>query len=82
MMHVTICTREDYATQAKLLEAFAVMGVYPEDEFDMEVPLPTGFLRFRLGTEFFDVFSDAWVVDLQGSDELVKRVLAVLAEAS
>jgi hypothetical protein len=81
-MHITICLRDDYATQAKLLQAFAVIGAYPEDEFDMEVPLPTGFLRFRVGTELFEVFSDAWVVDLQGSDELVKRMLAVLAEAS
>lgn len=81
-MNVDICPREDYATQTALLEAFAQLGAYPEDDFEMEVPLPVGLLRFRAGTEVFTVFVDAWQVDLQGSDELVKQVLALLAHAS
>ncbi|MCE9567888.1 MAG: hypothetical protein K8U57_38300 [Planctomycetes bacterium] len=80
-MRVDICPREDYATQAALLEAFAQLGAFPEDEFDMEVPLPTGLLRFRMGIDIFTVFVDAWDIDLEGSDELVKRVLAAMADA-
>ncbi|MBA4190385.1 MAG: hypothetical protein C0467_20550 [Planctomycetaceae bacterium] len=78
-MRVDICSREDYTTQAALFEAFAQVGAYPEDDFEMEVPLPTGFMRFRVGTEILTVFSDAWNVDLEGSDEVVKRVLAAMA---
>lgn len=81
-MRADICPREDYPTQAALLEAFAQIGAYPEDDFEMEVPLPTGLLRFRVGTEFLTVFVDTWSVDLEGSDELVKQVLAVLGGAS
>jgi len=80
-MRVDICSREDYATQAALLQAFARIGAFPEDEFDMEVPLPTGLLRFRVGTDTFTVFVDAWDIDLEGSDELMKQVLAVMADA-
>jgi len=80
-MRVDICSRDDYATQAAFLEALAQVGACPEDEFDMEVPFPTGLLRFRVGAEIFTVFVDAWNVDLHGSDELVKRVLASMADA-
>ena len=81
-MRVDICPREDYPTQAALLEAFAQIGAYSEDDFEIEVPLPTGLLRFRVGSEFLTVFVDSWNVDLEGSDELVKQVLAALAHAS
>ena len=81
-MRAAICAREDYETQGRLLEALARAGAHPEDDFDLEVPLPSGFLRFRVGAELFDVFSDAWVVELHGPDELVKHLLAVMAEAA
>jgi hypothetical protein len=80
-MRVDLCAREDYPTQAKLLEAFAVIGAYPDDDRELEVPLPCGLLRFRVGSRFLTVFSDAWAVDLEGPDELVNRVLAELREA-
>jgi hypothetical protein len=74
-MRTDICPREDYATQTALLEALGQIGAFPDDDFELEVPLPTGLLRFRVGTEFLTVFSDAWAVDLEGPDELVRRVL-------
>ena len=80
-MRVDLCPREDLATQAALLEAFGQVGAYPEDDFELEVPLPTGLLRFRVGTEFLTVFVDAWAVDLEGPDELVQRVLAAMPAA-
>ncbi len=80
-MRTDVCPRDDYDTQAKLLEAFAAVGAYPDDDYELEVPLPTGLLRFRAGTEFLTVFVDPWAVDLEGPDELVKRVLAELSGA-
>jgi hypothetical protein len=74
-MRVDVCPREDYATQAALLEALATAGAHPDDDFDLEVPLPTGLLRFRAGAETLTVFADAWAVDLEGPDALVCRVL-------
>lgn len=73
-MRIDLCQRDDYATQAALLEAFGRVGAYPEDDFDLSVPLPTGLLRFRVGTDFLTVFADAWAIDLEGPDELVRRV--------
>jgi hypothetical protein len=75
-MQADICVREDFAAQTALLEAFARIGAYPDDDFELEVPLPTGLLRFRAGTEFLTVLVDAWGVDLEGPDALVRRVLA------
>jgi hypothetical protein len=77
-MQADICVREDFAAQTALLEAFARIGAYPDDDFELEVPLPTGLLRFRVGTDFLTVLVDAWGVDLEGPDALVRRVLAEL----
>jgi hypothetical protein len=74
-VRVDVCPREDYATQAALLEALAAAGAHPDDDFDLEVPLPTGLLRFRAGTDILTVLADAWAVDLEGPDGLVRRVL-------
>jgi hypothetical protein len=73
-----ICAREDGATQTALLEALAAVGAVPEDDSLQEVPFPTGLSRFRVGVEGLTVFVDAWLVDLEGPDELVRRVLAEL----
>ena len=75
-MRIDICARDDYATQGAFLEALARVGAFPDEDFDLEVPLPSGFLQFRVGTEFLTLFADAWVVMLEGPDELVQRVLA------
>jgi hypothetical protein len=74
-MRTDICAREDIETQTALLEALGSVGAAPEDDLP-DVPLPTGLLRFRTGHEILTVFSDTWGVDLEGSDELVKRVVA------
>ena len=79
-MRIDICASDDYATQSALLEALSRVGAYPDEDFDLEVPMPQGFNQFRLGTEFLTVFADAWIVNLEGPDELVERVLAELRE--
>jgi hypothetical protein len=78
-MRTDIGPREDDAAQTALLEALAAVGAAPEDDSALDVPLPTGLHRFRAGTEVLTVFVDAWLVDLEGPDELVKRVLESMA---
>ena len=79
-MRTDICAREDIEAQTALLVALGSVGASPEDDLP-DVPLPTGLLRFRAGHEVLTVFSDAWGVDLEGPDELVKHVVAEMGAA-
>lgn len=81
-MRTDICPRDDYQTQSRFLEALAAVGAYPDDDYELEVPLPTGLMRFRVGTDILTVLVDAWAVDLEGPDELVRRVLAHMGGAA
>lgn len=74
-MRTDICAREDVDTQAALLEALAAVGAMPDDDVGLEVPLPIGLHRFTAPEGALTVFADAWGVDLEGSDELTRRVL-------
>jgi hypothetical protein len=78
-MRTDICAREDLATQTALLEALSEIGAAPEDDSPQEVPFPTGLSRFRLGPDVLTVFADTWLVDLEGPDDAVKRVLELMA---
>ena len=78
-MRTDICAREDVATQVELLEALAAIGAAPDGDSPLDVPFPTGLSRFHVGSEALTVFADAWLVDLEGPDETVKRVLELMA---
>jgi hypothetical protein len=77
-MGVNICYTDDLATQTALLDALAAVGARPDDDAQLDVPLSIGLRRFRVGFETLSVFVDTWCVDLEGPDELVRGVLAVL----
>ncbi len=79
-MRTDICPREDEATQAALFAALAELGASSDDDSPLEVPFSTGLHRFRAGFETLTVFVDAWLVDLEGPDELVRRVLQQLSK--
>jgi hypothetical protein len=79
-MRTDICACEDLDAQTALLEALASVGAAPEDDLP-DVPLPSGLLRFRAGHEVLTVFTDTWGVDLEGPDELVRRVVAEMSAA-
>ncbi|MCS6866273.1 MAG: hypothetical protein RMJ56_09490 [Gemmataceae bacterium] len=81
IMRVDICTREDEATQLALLDALATLGARAEADSPLEVPLPHGLHRFNVGFDTLTVFADAWLVDLEGPDELVNKVLELIAAA-
>jgi hypothetical protein len=77
-MRTDISAREDVETQAALLEALASVGAVPDDDTALEVPLPIGLHRFTAPEGTLTVFADAWGVDLEGPDDLVRRVLETM----
>jgi hypothetical protein len=77
-MRTDICAREDVDTQAALLEALGSVGAAPDDDVSLEVPLPVGLHRFTSADGPVTVLVDAWGVDLEGPDDLVRRVQASL----
>lgn len=80
-MRTDLCSREDIDTQAALLEALAAIGTMPDDDVILEVPVPIGLHRFTAPEGVLTLFADAWVVDLEGPDELVRRVLDHMSAA-
>jgi hypothetical protein len=78
-MRTDICAREDVETQTTLLKSIGGLGAMPDDDMGSEVPLPIGLHRFTGPDGTLTVFVDAWGVDLEGPDELVRRVLAAMA---
>ncbi len=81
-MRTDICSRDDYATQAAFVDALARCSAFPDDDFALDVPLPTGLLRFRIGTDVLTVLVDAWSIDLEGPDEHVQRIIAAMESNS
>ena len=79
-MRTDICAREDIEAQTALLVALGSVGSGTSGR-SSSGDAPTGLLRFRAGDEVLTVFSDAWGVDLEGPDELVKRVVAEMGAA-
>jgi hypothetical protein len=77
-MRTDICAREDHDTQVDLLDALAAIGASPDDDAP-EVPFPTGLHRFHVGHQAMTVFVDTWLVDLEGPDELVRRVIEFMS---
>lgn len=79
-MRIDICTTEDETAKAALLAALATVGAHYDSADSDECPLGVGLHRFRTaGGAALTVFADAWGVDLEGPDDLVNRVLAILA---
>lgn len=76
-MLIEICSSDDSATIAALLTALDAVGALSDEFKDAE--LGVGLNRFRVGADELTVYRDAWRVDLNGPDELVKRVLELLS---
>ncbi len=79
-MRTDICVREDTDTQSSLLDALSSVGAEADDDFPQEVPLPIGLHRYITPQGMLSVLSDAWGIDLEGPDELVRRVLHMMSE--
>ena len=76
-MRVEICASDDYDTRERLPAALAEIGAASEGYW--ESSLGVGLTRFRVGFDVLTVFIDAWLVDLDGPDELVQRVVELIS---
>ncbi len=76
-MRADICASDDYDTRERLLAALAAVGAAREGEWDA---LGVGLHHFRVGADTLSVFIDAWAVDLEGPDQLVRQVLQLISD--
>jgi hypothetical protein len=76
-MRADVCASDDYETREQLLRALAEIGA--ANEGDWESSLGVGLHRFRVGFETLTIFIDAWSVDIEGPDELVRQVLQLIS---
>ena len=74
-MRADICASEDYGTRERLLAALHALGGSHTGDWEAH---GVGLHRFHLPGGELTVFIDAWYVDLEGPDELVRQVLAEL----
>jgi hypothetical protein len=77
-MRVDICASDDYATRDHLLAAIRELGGAIEGDSE---ELGVGLHRFHCPGGELTLFIDTWYVDLEGPDDLVRRVLAELERA-
>ena len=78
MKRLDICASDDHDTIARLVAAVHALGVEWEGE---DESLGVGLHPFQFPEGELSVFVDAWVVDVAGPDELVDRLLAILADS-
>ena len=70
-MRVNICASDDSNTMTRLLASIHELG----GRSDADVwELGTGLHRFGMPDGEVTVFVDTWVVDLEGPDDVVRRV--------
>jgi hypothetical protein len=70
-MRVNICASDDANTMTRLLASIHELG----GRSDADVwELGTGLHRFALPEGEVTVFVDTWVVDLEGPDDVLRRV--------
>jgi hypothetical protein len=77
IVRVEICPSDDETVIQRLLVALQAAGAMYDDFIDGS--LGVGLSRFRIGEQVLTVFRDAWLVDLEGPDDLVKRVVEILS---
>ena len=76
-MLVTICPADDERGIARLLTALHAAGAMFDDFIDGS--LGAGVSTFRVGEQILSVYRDVWLVDLDGPDELVNRIVEILS---
>ncbi len=71
-MRVDICDSNDEAAVARFREALRRLGA----QFDEKAwAIGVDLYRVRIGDEELSIFSDTWSLDVEGPDDLVRRVL-------
>ena len=77
-MRADICDPNDEMAVARFREALRRLGAQFNDK---TWAIGVNLYHLSIGDEQLLVFSDAWSLDIEGSDDLVKRVLKEYAEA-
>jgi phenylalanyl-tRNA synthetase beta subunit len=71
-MRADICDSNDEVAVARFRDALHRLGAMLDDK---SWGLGVHLYRLRIGEEELSVFSDEWSFDIEGSDDLVQRVL-------
>jgi hypothetical protein len=74
-MRADICSSDDHDTTNRLMVVLGELGAVREGDWEA---LGVGLHRFRVLGGELTLFVDAWCVDLEGPEEIVRRVLAEL----
>ena len=74
-MRADVCASDDYATRDRLLAAIYELGGASESDSEA---IGVGLHRFLFPTGELTVFVDAWLVDMDGPDELVRDLLQLI----
>lgn len=78
-MRADICDPNDAAAVARFRDVLRRMGAQLEKK-DWFIGVDLYILK--IGSEQLSVFSDAWSLDIEGSEDLVQRVLREYAHSS
>jgi hypothetical protein len=71
-MHADICETNDEAAVARFRNALRRLGAQFDDK---DWAVGVDHYRLTIGGDQLSVFSDAWSLDIEGPDDLVRRVL-------
>ena len=71
-MRADICEPTDEAAVARFRQALRRMGAQIDDK---GWAIGVDLYRLKIGDEQLSVFSDEWSLDIEGSEDLVQRVL-------
>jgi phenylalanyl-tRNA synthetase beta subunit len=71
-MHADICDSNDKAAVARFRDALRRLGAQLDEK---SWAIGVDLYHLRIGDEELSVFSDEWSLDIEGSDDLVQRVL-------
>jgi hypothetical protein len=71
-MRADICDSNDEVAVGRFREALRRLGAQLDEK---SWAIGVDLYRLKIGDEQLSVFSDAWSLDIEGSDELVQTVL-------
>jgi len=76
-MRADICDSNDEAAVARFRDALRRLGAQLDEK---GWAIGVDLYRLKIGDEQLSVFSDEWSLDIEGSDDLVQRVLSEYAQ--
>ena len=78
-MRADICESNDEAAVARFRESLRRLGAHLDEK---TWAIGVDLYRLTIGGEQLSVFTDAWTLDIEGSEQLVQRVLGEYARTA